>query len=98
MKDERLSDDEQIRRLLLAVIHRAVWDWKALTRHGLPLDASHKTLRAVDHGMQPRDARSLIEFFNSMTVERLLDALHLPMTLDDIRRQLHIPGMGDFHS
>ena len=98
MNREWLSEEERVRGLVAAMIHRAVWDWKAVSRRGLSLKSSHKTLRAVDHGIQPRDARSLIEFFNSRAVECLLNAMHFPATLDEVRRKLGVPELGAGHS
>ena len=98
MNREWLSEEERVRGLVAAMIHRAVWDWKAVARRGLSPDATHRTLRAIDHGMQPRDARSLIEFFNSRAVECLLNAMHFPADLATIRRKLGVPEMGAGHS
>ena len=95
MNGTRLSEEERVRAIVTAMIHRAVQDWKALKSRGIdPYDCSYRDgTRTIDPECEPSDVRNLVEFFNSRAVESLLNALHFPA--DPRRGPAEARGAGD---
>ena len=88
------------RRLLLALVHRAATDWKRAEALGVrPGHMPSRLTRRIGLNCEPHDILTLVPFFHSPVLAQILLLANLPLPdAETLRRRLHIPDMGGFHS